>query len=296
MDNIDAVGFIGLGQMGIPLAKNLLKTGYRLKIYNRTSNKAQCLVEMGAEVKSQPLQVATEVQVLMTCLSDDRALVEVLGPDGELAKALGPGGIHLSMSTISPKTATRLAKQQAGFGGYYLSVPLLGRPDAVAAKKHAFLLAGDVLAKKQVETMLKTISAGVFDLGEEPASANVAKLALNFLIAAAIEAMAEAFSFATKNDTDPKAVFNTLAGTLFACPVYQNYGRILLEKTYEEPLFKLGLGLKDMLLIAESANTSRTPMRFLRVLEDRFLAAVAHGRADMDWTAINDDVVSEAGI
>jgi 3-hydroxyisobutyrate dehydrogenase-like beta-hydroxyacid dehydrogenase len=95
---------------------------------------------------------------------------------------------------------------------------------------------------------------------------------------------------------DPKAIFDTLAGTLFACPVYQNYGRILLEKTYEEPLFKLGLGLKDILLIAESANTSRTPMRFLRVLEDRFLAAVAHGRADMDWTAINDEVMSEAGL
>ena len=166
----------------------------------------------------------------------------------------------------------------------------------MAAKKHSFFIAGDAFAKKQVEKMLKTISAGVFDFGEEPAAANVAKLALNFLIAAAIEAMAEAFSFASKNNTDPKAIFNTLAGTIFACPVYQNYGRILLEQAYDEPLFKLGLGLKDILLIADSANDSRTPMRFLRILEDRFLAAVAHGRADMDWTAINEEVASEAGL
>lgn len=296
MDSIKEVGFIGLGQMGTPLAKNLIEAGYCLTVYNRTPEKAHSLRKIGAEIKSHPLQVAKCVDLLITCLADDRALVEVLGTGGELVQALGSGGIHLSMSTIAPKTAASLADQQAAWGGYYLAAPLLGRPDAVAAKKHAFLLAGETAPKDRVKPMLATVSAGVFDLGEEPASANVAKLAANFLIAAAIEAMAEAFSFVANNNTDPKAILDMLAATLFACPIYQNYGQIVLTKEYAEPLFKLRLGLKDILLVAETANDSRTPMRFLRVLEDRFLAAVAHGRADMDWTAIAAEIESEAGL
>ncbi|MGW8325124.1 MAG: NAD-binding protein, partial [Desulfobacterales bacterium] len=120
--------------------------------------------------------------------------------------------------------------------------------------------------------------------------------AANFLIASAIEAMAEAFAFVSKNHGDADKLLQAVGETLFACPIYQNYGRQILDKKYTEPLFKLQMGLKDIRLIAETATESNTPMRFARVLQDRFSAAVAHGLSQYDWTGIAAEVQAEAGL
>ena len=135
-----------------------------------------------------------------------------------------------------------------------------------------------------------------FDFGEDPADANTAKLGANFLIAASIEAMSEAFALMEKNGVDPAALHEALCSALFACPIYQNYGRQILEETYRTPLFKMSLGLKDVRLITRAADLSGTPMRFASVLKDRLLSAVAHGRSDYDWTGIAAEVRDEAGI
>lgn len=290
------IGFIGLGMLGQPMAYNLLQQGHQLKIYNRTSAKALSLVEHGAEIKRQPWEVADPGGIVMSCVSDDNALASVVGDNGEIAEILGSDGIHVSMSTILPKTAARLAHQQAVLGGYYVAAPVMGRPDAVEAKKQSYFVAGEPAAKARVRPILEGICTKVFDFGDHPADANVAKLAANFLIASAIEAMAEAFVFSLKNGSDPYKLLASIGDTLFACPIYQNYGRQILDKNYKDPLFKLALGLKDIRLVAETAAESYTPMRFLKILEDRFSAAVAHDRSDYDWTGIAAEVADEAGL
>jgi 3-hydroxyisobutyrate dehydrogenase-like beta-hydroxyacid dehydrogenase len=108
--------------------------------------------------------------------------------------------------------------------------------------------------------------------------------------------MAEAFTLVSKNNSDPDKLLEALGSTLFACPVYQNYGRQILDKKYSEPLFKLRLGQKDIRLVAETAAESDTPMRFARVLQDRFSEATAHGLSDYDWTGIASEVEREAGL
>lgn len=108
--------------------------------------------------------------------------------------------------------------------------------------------------------------------------------------------MAEAFTFVSKNGADPNKLLEAIGNTMFACPIYQNYGRQILKKDYMEPLFKLTLGLKDIRLIAETAADSHTPMRLLRILEDRFSAAVAHNLSNYDWTGIAAEVEAEAGL
>lgn len=290
------IGFIGLGMLGKPMALNLLKKGYNLKIYNKTSEKALSLVEHGAEVKNNPWEVADPGGIVMSCVSDDKALKSVVGENGEIAKILGHDGIHVSMSTILPKTAIRLAQQQAAFGGYYIAAPVMGRPDAVQAKSQSYFIAGEEAAKTRVKHILEGISMKIFNFGNNPADANVAKLAANFLIASAVESMAEAFTFTAKNGADPNKLLEAIGETMFACPIYQNYGRQILNKNYLEPLFKLSLGLKDIRLIAETAADSHTPMRFLRILEDRFSAAVAHDRSNYDWTGIAAEIEAEAGL
>ena len=290
------IGFIGIGMMGLPMVQNLITAGYQLTIYNRTPEKASSLIDLGVEVKNNPLDVAEAGGIVMSCVSEDNALTAVVGENGELAERLGRGGIHISMSTILPKTAARLAKQQSEFGGFYVAAPVMGRPDVVLAKKQSYFIAGDEKAKERAKPLLGAIGMKIFDFGIIPENANVAKLAANFLIASAIEAMAEAFAFVSKNHGDADKLLQAVGETLFACPIYQNYGRQILDKKYTEPLFKLQMGLKDIRLIAETATESNTPMRFARVLQDRSSAAVAHGLSQYDWTGIAAEVQAEAGL
>lgn len=290
------IGFIGIGMMGLPMVQNLITSGYHLAIYNRTPEKASSLIDLGVEVKNNPLDVAEPGGIVMSCVSEDNALTAVVGENGELAERLEKGGIHISMSTILPKTAARLAKQQLEFGGFYVAAPVMGRPDVVLAKKQSYFIAGDEKAKERAKPLLGAIGMKIFDFGIIPENANVAKLAANFLIASAIEAMAEAFAFVSKNHGDADKLLQAVGETLFACPIYQNYGRQILDKKYTEPLFKLQMGLKDIRLIAETATESNTPMRFARVLQDRFSAAVAHGLSQYDWTGIAAEVQAEAGL
>ena len=290
------IGFIGIGMMGLPMVQNLITAGYHLAIYNRTPEKASSLIDLGVEVKNNPLDVAEPGGIVMSCVSEDNALTAVVGENGELAERLEKGGIHISMSTILPKTAARLARKQSEFGGFYVAAPVMGRPDVVLAKKQSYFIAGDEKAKERAKPLLEAIGMKIFDFGIIPENANIAKLAANFLIASAIEAMAEAFAFVSKNHGDAEKLLQAVGGTLFACPIYQNYGRQILDKNYKEPLFKLQMGLKDIRLVAETATESNTPMRFARVLQDRFSAAVAHGLSHYDWTGIAAEVDAEAGL
>jgi 3-hydroxyisobutyrate dehydrogenase-like beta-hydroxyacid dehydrogenase len=296
MNEKTKIGFIGIGMMGFPMALNLLKAGYDLTVYNRTPEKASSLIELGAAMEKNPLNVAQPGGIVMSCVSEDDALTAVVGENGQLAERLGKGGIHVSMSTILPRTAARLARQQSSFGGYYVAAPVMGRPDIVLAKKQSYFIAGDEDAKKRAEPLLAAMGMKIFDFGDVPESANVAKLAANFLIASAIEAMAEAFTLVSKNNGEPDKLLDALGSTLFACPIYQNYGRQILDKKHKEPLFKLKLGQKDVRLVSETASESNTPMRFARVLQDRFSEAVSHGLSDYDWTAIASEVEREAGL
>ena len=296
MNEKNKIGFIGIGMMGFPMARNLIEAGYELAVYNRTPEKGASLIGLGATVEKNPLDVAQPGGIVMSCVSDDDALMAVVGEHGQLAERLGKDGIHVSMSTILPKTTARLSEQQSAFGGYYVAAPVMGRPDVVLAKKQSYFIAGDENAKKRVEPLLGAIGTKIFDFGTVPEQANVAKLAANFLIASAIEAMAEAFTLVTKNHGDPNKLLEAIGSTLFACPIYQNYGRQILDKKYMEPLFKLRLGLKDVRLVADTAEDSNMPMRFAQVLKDRFSEAAAHGLSDYDWTGIASEVEKEAGV
>src|SRR5512141_1370049 len=128
------IGFVGLGRMGEPIARNLIEAGHELSVFNRTREKARPLLEAGAREASSPAEVCAPGGIVFTMLSDDRALEEVVSSDGFLER-LAPGGVHVSMSTVSPATARRVAERHANEGSAYVAAPVFGRPDAAAAKK-----------------------------------------------------------------------------------------------------------------------------------------------------------------
>ncbi|HXT74325.1 MAG TPA: NAD(P)-dependent oxidoreductase, partial [Candidatus Angelobacter sp.] len=228
----ESIGFIGLGNMGFPIAENLLRAGYPLKVFNRTASKASGLLATGAQSVSSAAEVATRGGIVVTMLADDRAIEEISAGDDSFITRLGAGGIHISMSTISPATARRLAEQHKKSKVAYVAAPVFGRPEAAASRQLAICVSGSAEAKKRVAAILAAVSRATFDFGEEPGAANVVKLCGNFLLAAAIEGMAEAFTLAEKNGIDRKLAADMLTQTLFPCPVYQGYGKRIAENNY----------------------------------------------------------------
>ncbi len=290
------IGFIGLGNMGQPMAANLLEAGYPVRVWNRSPPRAAPLAARGAECVSRPEEAAEPGSLLISSLSNDQVLEEVVGANQELLRRLGPGGIHVSTSTVAPETSRRLAEGHQRYGVTYLAAPVLGRPDAAAAAKLWIFLSGPAAARERALPVLRPLGQGVFDLGEDPGAANVVKLACNFLLATAIEGMAEAFTLAEKNGVERRRLADLLVQTVFDCPVYRNYGKQIAEQRYQPALFKLSLGLKDVSLVLQTAASSRVPLPLAGLLHDHLLAAVAKGRGDLDWTGLAGEVSEASGL
>jgi 3-hydroxyisobutyrate dehydrogenase-like beta-hydroxyacid dehydrogenase len=291
-----AIGVVGLGGMGRGIAGRLLDQGFRVRVWNRTASAADPLVARGAERASSPAEAAEPGGAVITMLANDAAVEAVVaGPGGFLAR-LGADGVHISMSTISVALARSLAERQAASGPAFVAAPVFGRPDAAAAGKLWILHSGAAAAKARVRPVLEAIGQGVFDIGEEPDAALAGKLAGNFLIASAVEAMSEAFALLQKRGVDARVFHDMMAKTIFGGAIYQNYGRFILDQAFSPPGFKLALGAKDVGLALAAGAESQVPMPLASLLRDRFLAAMAHGQGDWDWTSIALNVRAEAGL
>jgi len=291
---MEPIAFFGLGHMGGAMAERLVDAGHDVKVYNRTPEKARPLVEKGATHVDHPADAVTPGAIVVTMVADDHAQRSLM--NDEVLARLGKGGLHMAMSTVSPAAATAAVEQHARHGVDYLACPVFGRPDAAAAGKLWLALAGSDGAKQRVRALLEVMGQGVFDFGNNPPSANVVKLAGNFLIVSAIEAMAEALSLCEKNQVDPEGVYELFSSTLFACPIYKNYGRAIVDQRFSPPGFALAMGAKDVRLIRDTARAAQVPMPLASLLEDRFLRSLANGGADLDWTGIAKDQRESAGL
>jgi 3-hydroxyisobutyrate dehydrogenase-like beta-hydroxyacid dehydrogenase len=292
----DAVGFIGLGGMGAPMAANLLKAGYRLRVYNRSPGRADALVAQGAVRAEGPAGVAEPGGVVLTMLTDDAAVEAVAGgPDGFLPR-LGPGGVHVSLSTIAPSTARRLAEGHRAHGVAYVGSPVFGKPDVAAAQKLWVCASGDAAARARVRPIQEALGQKVFDFGDDPGAANVVKLCGNFLLGAAVEAMAEAFTLAQKNGLERQQVYEMFTSTLFDCFVYRAYGQLVASEKYEPVGAKPSLIRKDYRLVLQAADEAQAPMPLAALIFERLTAAVAKGRDDTDWAGFAREVSEAAGL
>jgi 3-hydroxyisobutyrate dehydrogenase-like beta-hydroxyacid dehydrogenase len=288
------VGFIGLGNMGAPMAANLLQAGFPVSVYNRTTEKTRPLADQGAKVATTPAEVAAQSAIIVSVLADDRAVESVA--DESFLRACTKGAIHVSMSTILPSTSARLADAHARHGVAYVAAPVFGRPDAAAAKKLWICTSGPADAKAAVRVILDALGQGVFDFGDAPGAANVIKLAGNFVIMSSIEAMAEAAALVEKNDIPRAALLEFLTRTLFNSPIYNNYSQKIVQADFDNVGFALPLGLKDTRLALETATASHTPMPLLNLLRDRYVSALANNRGHLDASALALGAALDAGL
>ena len=276
------VGFIGLGRMGRAMAARLVAAGHRVRVWNRSPEAARS-IEGAVAVASAADAFSGDAAITM--LADDAALRAVIVEGGLLDGASRPA-VHVGMSTVSVALARELAAVHARAGVAYVSAPVFGRPDAAAAGALNIVAAGEDGAIARVQPLLDAMGARTWRFGAEPEKANAVKLAGNFMIVSAIEAMGEAAAFAEGHGIPGADVLAMLTGTLFAAPVYKNYGGMIMERRYEPPGFTLKLGLKDVRLALEAGEGAGVPMPFASVLRDNLLDAIAHGDGDKDFAAL----------
>ncbi|WP_028536510.1 NAD(P)-dependent oxidoreductase [Paludibacterium yongneupense] len=293
--NDKTVAFLGLGSMGVPMARQLIEAGYAVTVFNRSPGRDAELLAAGAIRAASPQQAVTPGGIAVSMLSNDAALLDVaLGEHGFLPR-LGVG-LHLSMSTVAPETSRQLAAAQAAHGGLFVAAPVFGRPDAAAAAKLWIAQSGAAAAKLRAAPLLAAMGQGVHDFGVEPGAANIIKLSGNFMILAAVEAMSEALLLAEKQGLDRETVADFFGKTVFPCPIYQNYGRLLARRQYRPAGFKLALGMKDIRLVRAVAEELQAPMPVADVLHGKLLSALARGRSEFDWTAIELDAAEQGGV
>lgn len=287
------IGFIGLGGMGAAMARNALKAGHAVRVWNRSPEPARALAEEGATLVATAAE-AFAGDAVFSMLADDAALRAVLIDDDLLAR-VPKGTIHVNMATISVAFCRELTDLHAARGLVYVAAPVLGRPDVAAAGKLNIVAAGPDEAIARVQPVLDVIGQKTWRVGVEPFQANVFKLGANFMLAAAIETTGEAAALMTGHGIDPQAFLDVISNTLFPGPVYQGYGRMIAEGRYEPALFKARLGLKDVRLALAAAEAVNTPLPVASLVRDNLIDALAHGDGEKDFAVLGQVAARRAG-
>ena len=289
------IGFLGLGQMGICMARSLLRAGHEITVWNRTAGKADEVGRAGARVAPRPAE-GCGGDAVITMLADDAATEAVVfGADGILT-ALRPGNIHIAMSTISVALSKRLAAAHGEARQSYVAAPVFGRPEAAAAAKLFVVAAGAAQIIERCRPVFDAVGQRTFVVSNDPPAANLIKLSGNFMIGSVIEALGETIALVRKAGIDPERYLDVMTNTLFAAPVYKTYGGLIAAEKYHPAGFKAPLGLKDVDLTLAAAEAIRVPMPIASLVRDRLLALIAQEGDDIDWSAMALVAARNAGL
>lgn len=276
------VGVIGMGALGSALAENLHAAELRLLVWNRTRGKCEALASRGVEVAGSVADVAEKCDVIISCLTGDDS-VENLNAQMLASASVSPR-VHVSMSTISPGTARRIARRNDATDIGFLSCPVLGRPFMVKERTAKFLASGPREDFKIAEPVLNAIGGTTIYVGESPQTAAVYKLSMNFLAATIIGSLTETFTYVAAQGEKAEDLFRFLEATPVWNPMVEIYGRQLLGRDFDRPGFRIALGLKDLQYLADGLSSSTDKLLILRAIMDYMTRSVDNGRRDTDWT------------
>src|SRR2546426_6962649 len=236
------IGFIGLGTMGSRVAANLLKAGYKVRVWNRSRPSVDALARDGATPVANARD-AFSGDAVFSMLADDAAVRAVIDP---LLDNAPKGLVHINMATISVNLARDLAARHREHGLEYIAATVFGRPELAAAAKLTIVAAGDPTAIARVQPLFDVIGQRTWPMGDQPERANVVKLAGNFMLGAAVEAMAEAAAMSARYGIRPADMLNVMTNGVFAAPAYQYYGDAIAKERYEFLRFRLPPTLKHL--------------------------------------------------
>lgn len=276
------VGFLGLGSMGQAMAHRLLEAGHDVVVWNRSEQPRQELGRAGATAVDTPREALAQ-PVSVSMLANDGAADAVLAsknlPDTPV--------IHANMASVSPDMAEKLATRFAEAGHGYVASPVLGRPGVAAAGGLNILAAGAAPDISALQPFFDAMGTKTWPMGEDARTANVVKIAVNYNIIHAIQALAESVAITTAAGVKPADFVEVLTNTLFGGVVYSGYGALIAERKYSPQAFSLELGLKDLGLAESLAHSAGIQLPSSAVLREVFDQALAQPElGDKDWSSL----------
>jgi 2-hydroxy-3-oxopropionate reductase len=283
---VETIGFIGLGVMGKPMAKNLIKAGFSLVVHNRSRGAVDEVVAVGAKAGASPADVAKQSTILITMVPDTPDVELVLtGPDGVLS-ALQRGAIVIDMSSISPAATQRLAQRVADAGGSMLDAPVSGGEIGAINAQLSIMVGGDEAAFKRALPVLQAMGNKERIVLIGPSGAGqVCKICNQIAIGGALAGVSEAFTLAKNAGVDASRVRQALLGGFAASRVLEVHGERMLNENYK-PGFRARLYQKDLRLANEAAMANGVAMPATAIVTQLINALVASGGGDLDYAAL----------
>ena len=288
------VGVIGLGAMGAGIAGSLLRAGHDVTVWNRSKEPVAALVAKGAREAGTP-DAAFGGDAAISMLANDDAVREVLLESGALDRA-AKGLVHCNMATVSLDLARALTAAHAQRGLGYVAAPVFGRPNVAAEGQLLVVAAGATDAVARIRPLLDAVGRRVEIVGDQPEKANLFKLAGNFMIVSVVEMLGEAFALLRKGGVDHGLFQEVMASSLFAAPLIQGYGKLIVTEAFEPPGFRLVLGLKDVNLARSAARELGAYLPLGDLLRDHLEQAIAAGLGEKDLTAAAALIAAKAGL
>jgi 3-hydroxyisobutyrate dehydrogenase-like beta-hydroxyacid dehydrogenase len=290
------VGFIGLGRMGSGMAARLLERGHPLVVYDRVPERADALAAAGATVVRSVREASEGQDLVITMLTDDAALHEVAYGSGGLVESLQAGAIHAAMGTHGVLAIRTLDDAHARGHQTLVAAPVLGRPDFAAAGQLGIVAAGPEPAVSACTGLFAAIGRRTFTVGARPEAASAIKIANNFVLGCAIEAMGEAFALVRKHGVAPQQFYDVLTDGFFAAPAYKVYGQIIADEAYDRAGATARIGLKDADLALAAAEAAQVPLPSAGIWRSRLVDAIARGDGEKDWAVMAREQARASGL
>ena len=281
---LKTIGFIGLGLMGKPMAKNLLKAGHRLIVHNRSRAAVDELAAEGAAAAFSPKEVAASAEVVITMLPEDSDVETVVAGDQGVIKSIRPNGVLVDMSTISPTTARRLAETLADRGVHMLDAPVSGGVEAATEATLTIMVGGKPDIFKRVLPVFEKIGKNINYIGDHGAG-QVTKAANQIIVAMTIQAVAEAFIFAKKSGVDPAKVHQAIMGGYAQSRVLELHGKRMLDRNFQ-PGGKVRSHRKDIEIALSVAREQGICLPGTAMISQLFNALAARGGLDWDHSSV----------
>ncbi len=288
------IGFLGLGNMGMPMAHSLIAAGHELSVWNRTEGRTEPLLREGAIQAGTPAEAELGADAVITMLFDDAAHEDVVfGPNG-LMDALSPGGLHISCSTISVAMSERLTAEHARRGVDFVAAPVFGRPNIAQEGRLWIVTAGADAAVERARPILQAFSRGISVVGKEPRQAHAVKLGGNFLISAMIHSLGESFVYADRQGIAPDVFFEAVNSALFQSPLYGAYAKVMLNPPVNAGA-PMNLGAKDLQLFRDAAASRDTRLVLADQMAAIFAEAQKIGLGGEDWAVAQYRMAQQRG-
>ena len=289
-----SIGFIGLGIMGQPMALNLVKAGYKVTVFNRTRSKAAPLEQAGARVASSPAEAAREAEFVITIVSDTAAVEEVVTGKGGILESIHPGAILVDSSTISPLVSQELAGQIAGKGAHMLDAPVTGSKHGAEKGELMFMIGGEREVFDRALPVLKALGKRHIYCGPQGMGLT-AKLAMNAILATAVEIFSEGFVLAVKAGVNPQTLLEVMQASMARMPIADFKAPFVFRGDFA-PYFPLKLMHKDLELAMEAAYAQNFPMPVTAAVKEVYGAAKAQGKGELDYAAVITFLEEIAGV